>query len=105
MTSVTIPTSAVETDYQFSITLGVNVFQLRIYWNTRVGAWYHDLLDSGGAPIRTGIKIVVGIPLWRKIATTGRPVGELMAIDSAGTDIDPGLTDLGNRVQLVYTEP
>jgi hypothetical protein len=75
------------------------------HWNAREGAWYFDLADQDEVLITTSRKVTVGFPLITRCVDERRPEGMLMAVDSAGTNKDPGLDDFGTRVQLMYLEP
>ena len=49
-------------------------------------------------------KITVGTPLLGRFQGATLPYGELIAYDTSGADADPGLTDLGVRVLLTFTD-
>jgi len=77
-------------------------YTLSFYWNTRLGAWFLDVLDDGGDNVlNAGLRLVADFPLHPY--RTGRvPGGLFVAVDTSGKHEDPGLTDLGQRTQLVY---
>ncbi len=80
-------------------------FNLTLHWNEREGAWYFDLLDASNVPLLMGTKLVINVPLLRRMSTETKPPGEIVALDPSGNEgADPGLDDLGERVLLVYEE-
>lgn len=91
-------------DYQLATELDGTTYTLRLRWNEREGAWFMDVGDDAGNPIRTSIKVVVGWPLTARFADSALPPGQLYAIDTSGADAEPGLQELGARVVLAYQE-
>jgi hypothetical protein len=91
-------------DYQFSTELDGATYSLRFRWNEREGAWFMDVGNDAGTPIRTGIKVVVGWPLTARFADDGLPPGQFFAVDTSGSDTDPGLQELAARVVIAYME-
>lgn len=85
---------------QFELDGATYTFEFQ--WNFRSGAWFMSISDGDGAPIVNGVQVVVGWPLAKRIKDARMPLGTLQAQDTAGGDEDPGLTDLGARVQLYY---
>lgn len=80
-------------------------YTLSVRWNVRAAAWYLDIWDEQGVTLfAAGVRLVVNYPLCNYL--TGRqPPGALVAVDTSGQGIDPGLGDLGGssaRVQLYY---
>jgi hypothetical protein len=90
--------------YEFAVALDkvTVIFELR--WSVREEAWYLDVKDEDGTVIYAGIKVVVALPLGRRCRDPRFPPGILMALDTSGRNEDPGLKDLGDRVQLLYFE-
>ena len=76
------------------------IFDVR--WNVRDAAWYFDLFEIDETPIASGIKIVLGVPLGRRIKHALMRCGAFVAKDISGKWKDAGLDDLGTRVQLRY---
>ena len=83
-------------------TLDGAVYQILFRWNERESAWYYGLMDAAGASIAAG-KLVTNIALLAGNRSVRRPPGELMAqdMDKAG---EPGYSDLGGRVEILYLE-
>ena len=104
MAVVIIPTRTDIGNYDFKISLDGSVFGISFVFNSREEFWYFDLTDSTGNAIRSGIKVVLGIPLLRLMAQTSRPLGEPIAVGPSGDAMEAGLEDLGDRVLLAYVE-
>lgn len=101
---LTIPCRPDQTDYAFQVALDGATFTLRFRWNTRELAWYMDVGDETDAPIYTSVKIVVNFPLGFRSRDPRRPLGFFLAGDTTKKGRDPGIADLGDRVQLYYFE-
>lgn len=101
---VALPLRSDAAAFSFRTTLASEEFVFAFRYNQREGAWYLSLYDTDVEPIVLGVKVVVGIPLFRGCVDARKPKGTLVAIDSTQQDLDPGLTDLGNRVTLVFGE-
>jgi hypothetical protein len=95
-----------EADWTQRTALGGVDFLLRFRWSQREGHWLLTLSDADGAPIVSGVVLVVGAYLLRGVADTRRPAGELLVVDVSGAnDVDPAFEDLGDRFALLYLEP
>jgi hypothetical protein len=86
-------------------TLDGVTYTLSFRWNVRAQAWYLDIWDELGTTLyEAGVRLVANYPLCAYFS--GRqPAGNLVAVDTSGQGIDPGLNDLGGpsaRVQLYY---
>jgi len=99
---VIVPTRTDLATYEFTIELDAAIYRFRFQFNERDQSWFFDLLDEDGNPFRQGKKVVTNFPLFRLLATEGRPPGELYAVDTTGQNIRAGLEDLGSQVILVY---
>ena len=88
--------------FEFSVDLDDEVFVLEMRWNERDSSWYLTIKDSLDTILIAGRKVLVNLPLTSRFRRLGMPKGELIAIDTTGEDLDPGESDLGSRVQLVY---
>ncbi len=80
--------------FRFSADFDGTDFRLHFQHNSREDAWYFDLLDLDGDPLRSGIKVVSNFPLIRLFVEHSRPAGELLSLDTRNTPADPGLADL-----------
>ena len=103
MATVIIPTRTDGTQrYSFRCQLGARYFNLEFRWNPRDASWGLVLSDAAGN-VLAAKKIVVTSALTIHQVDARMPAGEFIAIDTAGTDQDPGLTELGSRVVLTFT--
>src|SRR5712664_3067557 len=103
MATVIIPTRTDGTQrYSFRCQLGARYFNLEFRWNPREASWGFVISDAAGN-LLAAEKVVVGSALTIHQVDARLPAGELIAIDTAGTDLDPGLTELGARVVLTFT--
>lgn len=96
-----IPVTIGESNQKITTAIDNETYVLRVRWNTRDAAWYLDAWERDGTTaIALSVKIVVGIMLG---ATVQHPLfmPGLFAFDTSGEGIDPGLNDLGGRVQLI----
>jgi hypothetical protein len=74
-------------------------------WNVRASAWFLDIWDEQGVTLfAAGVRVVVNYPLCAYF--TGRkPPGHLIAVDTSGRGLDPGIDDIGGsdaRVKIYY---
>jgi hypothetical protein len=102
MSVVTIPLRNDLTSFDFVVELDGVSYTLDCKWNYRAEAWFLSLYDADGQPISVGIRLVVGFPLGKRCKSSRMPPGVLQAQDTSGAKRDPGLEDLGSRVQLYY---
>lgn len=87
--------------YSFRIPLDGQSFAFEFMWNARGSFWSFVLSAADGTPLLHR-RVIVGFPLTGRFTDPALPAGELVAVDTRGTDLDPGLADLGARVQLLY---
>jgi hypothetical protein len=104
MATWVIPTRTDLEFYTEQVELGGVVYRLTFAWNLRDSAWYMSIADVDGVAIVSGIRIVVDYPLLNSVSNADRPTGLLLAIDTSGAGLDPGLEDLGDRVLLMHEE-
>lgn len=101
---IVIPTLTDTPRYTFEIELDKVDFHFDFEWNDRASHWYFSISDRDHVLLLASRRIVVGFPLINRFRDPRLPAGMLDAIDTSGTDTDPGFADLGDRVQLLYTE-
>jgi hypothetical protein len=102
--AVILPTKTDGTErYAFSTQLDGQTFAFEFYWNERGGFWAFILSDAAGEQLMRR-KVVVGLPLTARFVDPRLPPGDFIALDTSGQDVEAGLQDLGDRVQLVYLE-
>jgi hypothetical protein len=87
-------------------TVGVELdgasYTLSFRWHVGDEYWYLRVLDDPGQTVLMGdVRVVADWPLYRS-RTVRFPVGYLIARDTTGQGLAPGLSDLGGRVQLYY---
>lgn len=107
--AIVIPTSTTLPEYRQRTSLDGRSYVFRFLHNPRLDRWSFDLADQDESPIVSGRRIVTETDLLSGVADARKPPGILVARDYSANDdaekiasIDPGLTDLGSRVFLVY---
>jgi hypothetical protein len=89
--------------YSFRCPLGASIYAFEFFWNSRDASWSFTLSDTTGNLLLSR-KITVGAPLLNRFAGSTLPYGELIAYDTSGANQDPGVTELGTRVLLMFTD-
>jgi hypothetical protein len=104
-----IPTSTELAFYRQTTSLDGQDYILRLRFNSRLGLWTFNLSDINDDPIIEGFTVVTETNLLAGVADARVPPGFLVARDFSAPDdaakiksVDPGLTDLGSRVVLLY---
>lgn len=104
MAVIFIPTSNTDSLYWQTTTLEGRSYELTFRWAERSGRWTLDITHDGDV-LAAGIMLVADFPLLQPYKSDPLlPQGELYALDMSGQGLDPGLRDLGDRVELVYFE-
>lgn len=88
--------------YSFEIELDQVTFVFSFEWNDRDLGWYMSIADVNGTALLDGRRIINDYPLTDIYKDPRLPAGSLMAIDTSGLGTEPGLRELGDRVQLIY---
>jgi hypothetical protein len=104
MASFIIPTKTDNEHYTIEVELDGVLYELLLAWNHRAQSWFLSLSLLDGTPVVSGVRVVADIPLLHYCGHESAPPGALMAMDTSGAGLDPGLTDLGGRVLLMYEE-
>ena len=104
MSTLTLPVQVGVPAQQFRVSLDGELFLVAVTWNEREGAWYLDLSDADGTVLLAGRKLVLGQALLARFRDARLPPGELLVLDTTGSDLEPGPQDLGARVPLFYVE-
>lgn len=104
MATVIIPTSTTETSYTLTVELDGIDYGMRLHWSEREEAWYLDLYTASDALLIGALRVVADWPLLMHVPASKRPPGELLAVDTTGSGVDPGVSELGERVVLAYVE-
>lgn len=100
-------TMPVRTDlpcYQFQVALETVIYTLDFEWNERGQFWTMHISDENEVPMFQGIRLITGVPFLDKYYNTLRPPGDFYCFDTSGSGVDPGISDLGTRVLLIYRE-
>lgn len=104
MATVIIPTRTDGTQrYSVRTALGSGTYRIEFFWNTRDSSWSFVLSDSSGNQLFAR-KITLGAPIFSRFQDARLPYGEMTAVDTSGQNAEPGLTDLGTRVLLLFTD-
>lgn len=106
--NILVPLDPVIPQFTQEIILEGISYKLRFNYNDRESLWYISLSTANDEPIAEGIKVVLNLPLFRKIADARAPGGEIYAMETdafgESTGQPPSLTDLGTRVELLYVD-
>lgn len=78
-------------------------YTINARWNSRGEAWYMDILDANASPIASGLKLVLGVAIGRKV-TDPRFPGIFFVSDLSNADQEASFDDFGTRV-VVYFYP
>ena len=80
-------------------------YRLTFRWNDRASAWILDIASEDGTMIISGRRLAVNNLLTRQFRhLPACPPGHVMPFDTTLRATDPGLTDLGTRVIMLYAE-
>lgn len=91
--------------FEITVELDGTNYNLSFRWTRRLEAWIVDIYDSVDTLLLGGHRISIGIPLYYYRGYSDIPPGFLVALDTTNQDLDPGLTDLGDRVRMIYVGP
>lgn len=104
MAYIEVPITADLPHQSFSVKLDGAVYQLRLRYNSRAGHWALDLTDAAGTALLSGIAIRLGVDLLAQYSDARFPEGKLFAINWVAAYQEPGRSNLGADVVLVYEE-
>ena len=88
--------------YDVRVDLDGVEFVLEFQYLERSDRWLMHLYTSAGEPIKLGMSCLLSVRLLAGCTHEGRPVGELVFMDSAQSGVEAGLADFGTRVNLLY---
>ena len=104
MSVLVVPTFA-GPSYVQTTTLEGSKYVLQFNFNQRASCWYLDIADSAAVDIYNGIKLVCGIPLFRRCRDPRRPPGDFIVLSSTTDTSPPAYSDLvagSGRCTLLY---
>lgn len=101
---IPIPTAPIRPYVSLKVTLDGVAFEVRLRWNERAERWFFSLYDAEERTLAPSRAVVLDYPLLARFIRGRRrlPAGQFVAVDTADTGVEPGLEELGTRVQLVY---
>ncbi|HEY1814903.1 MAG TPA: hypothetical protein VGG74_21295 [Kofleriaceae bacterium] len=97
-----IPLQQGVANYRVGVTLDGVAYLFDLSWNAYDESWWLSVYDATEAPIRTGIKCVLGTFLGRTCQTAPFFVGALVCYDTSGQQLDAAFNDFGTRVKMAY---
>jgi hypothetical protein len=78
-------------------------YVIRQTWNARDESHSLSFYLTDGTPLALGRKVCLGVPILRGEVDDRLPPGMLLAVDSTGKDVEPGIDELGgDRVKVLY---
>jgi len=86
----------------FKVDLEGDTYNFRVIYNTRVGVWTFDLSDEDGVELCSGVTMVLSADL---IDQFNLGIGSLFMLEEGSTNIDAGVSDLGDRIILAHLTP
>lgn len=104
MANLQLPFDSEDTHYEFKTTLQGAVYTFEVRWNTREQAWYTTIKTEDEEIIVADCKIVADWFLFLRSRDARLPPGLFATYDTSGRGQNPGINDLGTRVQVVYVE-
>lgn len=102
--AITIPITSNVPHLDLTAQIEGTTYTLTFRWNERAASWFFTLADADGDPIFEGVRVCVDFPLGFRCKDARMPLGGFVAVDTSGKSLDPGLADLGDRVQILYFE-
>lgn len=87
--------------YDQRVRLGGVDWVFEFLYSDRRGVWTFSVANLDGEYVLTGQTVTCGVSLLAR--AVGGPVGTLLAIPASADNLSPpGLTELGDRVRLVW---
>lgn len=103
MAAFVIPCQSDLPHFTFQCELDGITFEFEFRWNERSSDWFMILRDVDGNVLLGEQRVASNWALAsRKRYDPAMPSGSLMCFDTSGQNLDPGLEDLGQRVQILY---
>lgn len=92
-------------NYNFTIDLNGDEYDLDIKWNVRASAFYMDVYDSDGTAIILGKRMEPEVFLLDTVQGTDRPFGELVLVDDGRVRASPTPETISEQHKLVFIDP
>ena len=105
MTLFKIPTSSTQTWYTQSVALSGQSFVLELRYNTRMGRWILNILDSAENPLLMGIPLLILRNLTAQYTALQLPDGALFCSDESGRNLQPTLASFLTDHTFWYADP
>lgn len=100
--AVRLPIDSIEPHSRREVQLDGASFTMDLDWNDREQGWHVSLYTAAGEPLIEGHRVVIGGSPLRRVTKAGRPGGDIIFVDTSGTQEEPGRDDLGARVVALY---
>ena len=104
MSILEVPLATNVDNFDEQVLLEGSEYTLACVWNYRGEYWALSMADANSTPIISGVAMRVGVDMLASVSNPLRPPGGLAVYDTSGANADPGLSDLGGRVILLYQE-
>ena len=86
----------------FEVELDGSTYTLEVRWNERASGYFLNISEAEGTRLLSGIRLVIDWPLLLRWRDERLPAGQFLLVDTSGKKQEPGLAELGARVQLLY---
>lgn len=86
------------------VQLDGTTFELEIRWNTQAAGYFMSILAADGTLLLANRRLVVGWRLTQRFRDPRLPLGDFLANDTSGKQIEAAFGELGTRVLLLYLE-
>ena len=104
MAFIKIPTRNDLGYFSERVVLDGEIFILEIRYNSRFGLWIMDILNENGNPVAEGVPLQTGIVLLHGFIEVDLPKGYFMVLGDTQVTVDASESDLGDTVNLYYSE-
>lgn len=89
--------------FRFNADLFGNRYQFYFRPNVRANRWSFEVTSPSDTVIWVS-RAVSNYSMLSRCPSPEKPPGQLMLVDTSGSGEEPGLSDLGARVKLVYDD-
>ena len=102
MTIFRVPTFEGTLQYTYTVQFDGETYRMALTWNVRSQSWYLDIGDDNDVEIISGVRVTVDYPLAFRTRDPAAVPGMFFAVSLSDDNSDPGETDLGQRVRMIY---